>query len=368
VQILPVGREPSDLAGQWAACANVRFAMVRFMQLRRKVSAGLKILVVDDDEAVVDVLAKAIVSFGHLCRTAADGLQAWQLHQAERADVIVSDWDMPGIDGIELCRRTRVAADEAYTYFILMTAFADKAHFVRGMQAGADDYQTKPIDLDELQARLVSAERVISVYRRLSNKNRSLRHDSQAAIRLARTDPLTGVANRLHLREALEALLARSQGDDLRCSIALCDIDHFKAYNDHFGHVAGDAVLRNVAQTIQGELRRGDALYRYGGEEFLIAFPEQSVSDASRAAERARRAVESLGIRTVGRRGIVTISIGVAQPTPDDASIDSWIERADAALYRAKHEGRNRVEREPHPGADGAALLHHAQAGRARAG
>jgi two-component system cell cycle response regulator len=332
------------------------------------VSGGLKILIVDDDKAVLEALESAIVSFGHRCRTATDGLQAWQLHQAERADVILSDWDMPGIDGIELCRRTRVAADETYTYFILMTAFADKAHFLRGMQAGADDYQIKPIDLDELQARLVSAERVVSVYRRLANKNRSLRHDSQAASRMARTDPLTGVANRLHLREDLEALLARSQADELRCSIALCDIDHFKAYNDHFGHVAGDAVLRNVAQTIQGELRRGDALYRYGGEEFLIAFPEQSVSDASRAAERARKAIESLGIRTVGGRGIVTISIGVAQPTPDDTTVDSWIERADAALYRAKAEGRNRVETEPRHPSEEAGLLRDAEAGRVRAG
>jgi two-component system chemotaxis response regulator CheY len=331
-------------------------------------SPGLKILVVDDDKAVLDALERAIASFGHRCRTASDGLEAWKLHQAERADVILSDWNMPGVDGIELCRRTRVAADEAYTYFILMTAFADKAHFLRGMQAGADDYQTKPIDLDELQARLVSAERVVSVYRRLANKNKLLRHDSQAAVRMARTDPLTGVANRRHLREDLEALMAHSLGDGSPCTIAICDIDQFKAYNDQFGHVAGDAVLRQVAQTIQGELRRGDALYRYGGEEFLIAFPEQGVSDSSRAAERVRAAIERLGIRTVAGRGIVTISIGVAQPTPDDTSVDSWIERADAALYRAKDGGRNRVEFEDHQASAGASLPPDTRAGRARAG
>lgn len=305
---------------------------------------NLKVLVVDDDETLLEALEAAIVSFGHSCRTATNGIDAWRLHEAERADVILSDWDMPGMDGIELCKRTRVGADEAYTYFILMTAFDDKAHFLRGMEAGADDYQTKPIDLDELQARLVSAERVVTVYRRLANKNASLRRDSQAAIRLASIDPLTGVANRLHLREDLESHLAQSHYDGVRCSVALCDIDHFKTYNDHFGHLAGDKVLRDVAQTIRGQLRRGDALYRYGGEEFLMVLPQQSVLDASRAAERARRAVEKLGIRTTAGNGTLTISIGVAELMPADKGIDSWMDRADVALYRAKAGGRNRVE------------------------
>jgi two-component system cell cycle response regulator len=314
-----------------------------FRALPAHVSSNLKMLVVDDDRAALHSLECAINSFGHTCRTATDGLEAWRLHEADRADVILSDWDMPGMDGIELCKRTRVGADEAYTYFILMTAFSDKAHFLRGMEAGADDYQTKPIDLDELHARLMSAERVVSVYRRLADKNASLRRDSQAAIRLARVDPLTGVANRLHLRKDLEAQLARSHYDGVRCSIALCDVDYFKNYNDHFGHLAGDALLRNVAQTIRAQLRRGDALYRYGGDEFLMILSEQSVSDSSRAAERARGAVEKLGIRTTAGQGTVTISIGVAQLLPADKVIDPWIERADAALYRAKAGGRNRV-------------------------
>ena len=312
--------------------------------LEARVPSKLKVLVVDDDRTLLEALEAAIVSFGHSCRTATNGIEAWRLHETERADVILSDWDMPGMDGIELCKRTRVGADEAYTYFILMTAFDDKAHFLRGMEAGADDYQTKPIDLDELQARLVSAERVISVYRRLASKNASLRRDSQAAIRLASIDPLTGVANRLHLREDLESHLAQSHYDGAQCSIALCDIDHFKAYNDHFGHLAGDAVLRDVAQTIRSQLRRGDALYRYGGEEFLMVLPQQSVLDASRAAERARRAVEALGIRTTAGNGTLTISIGVAELMPADKGIDAWMDRADVALYRAKAGGRNRVE------------------------
>lgn len=305
----------------------------------------LEVLVVDDDEPSLVALKAAIVSFGYDCRAAPDGLEAWRLHQARPADVILSDWDMPRMDGLELCKRTRVIHDDsAYTYFIFMTSFGDKAHFLRGMEAGADDYQIKPIDLDELQARLSSANRVVSLYRRLAEKNLVLRRDSQTSFRLARADALTGVANRLGLEEALSSLWAQSNRYGYQYSVALCDIDWFKTYNDHFGHLAGDAALRSVAKTLQRELRRGDSLYRYGGEEFLAVLPGQSAVAAGRAAERMRRAVESLGLRTEAGRGIVTVSIGVAELEPTDGTVAEWLSRADRALYRAKASGRNRVE------------------------
>jgi len=307
--------------------------------------ARLKVLVVDDDEPSLEALSAAIVSFGHDCRVATDGLAALRMHQSTHADVILSDWDMPHMDGVELCRRTRVMHDEsAYTYFIFMTAFGDKAHFLRGMEAGADDYQIKPIDLDELQARLASAQRVVSLYRRLAERNTVLRRDSQTSFKLARVDALTGVANRLSLDEALRGLSAQAARYGHRYSVALCDIDWFKTYNDHFGHLAGDAALQKVAQTLQHELRRGDSLYRYGGEEFLAVFPEQSGAAAGRAAERMRHAVEHLGLPTPAEGGTVTISIGVAELRNGDGTITEWLNRADAALYKAKSSGRNRVE------------------------
>jgi two-component system cell cycle response regulator len=306
------------------------------------------VLVVDDDTGSCRALEKAIVSLGHSCRTASDGLEAWQMHQASHADVILSDWQMPRMDGLELCRRTRVADQEkAYTYFIFMTAFDDREHFLRGMDAGADDYQVKPVDLEELQARLVSAGRVVSLYRKLAEKNSALRRDSQTSFSLARVDALTGLANRLRLNEDLAAIWSQARRYGRRYSAALCDIDWFKLYNDHLGHLAGDAALRNIAQMLRGQLRRADGIYRYGGEEFLVVLPEQSVTEALQVGERMCRAVEKAAIRTVAGDGVVTISIGVAELTPEDQTVEAWLDRADLALYEAKANGRNRVEALP---------------------
>jgi two-component system chemotaxis response regulator CheY len=304
----------------------------------------LRVLVVDDHEASRRALESAITSFGHDCRSAKDGLEAWHSHQASHADVILSDWEMPRMNGVELCERTRSAQDEkGYTYFVLMTSFADKPHFLRGMEAGADDYQTKPVDLDELQARLASAGRVVTLYRKLAEKNATLRRDSQSFFQAARVDPLTGIANRLRLDEDLGALGARANRYGHRYSAAMCDIDWFKTYNDHFGHLAGDKALHDVAQALRKVLRQGDSLYRYGGEEFLAIFPEQDASDAARVAERMRAAVEALAIPTTVGNGVVTMSVGVAELTQGDESPLTWLERADSALYRAKASGRNRV-------------------------
>jgi diguanylate cyclase (GGDEF)-like protein len=305
----------------------------------------LNILVAEDAQASRDGLARFIRSLGHRCRTAKDGLEALQMHRAEHADVILSDVRMPRMDGLELCRQTRVADEEgAYTYFILLTAFGDKEHFLQGMEAGADDYHTKPIDVDELQARLISAGRVLSLYRKLAASNTELRRDSQAAFRLARVDPLTGVANRLRMNEDLETLWSHTKRYGHRYCVALCDIDWFKKYNDRFGHLAGDAVLRRVADTIRKGLRQGDGLYRYGGEEFLAVLPEQPLGEAVQAMTRVRREVEGLAIPAGVDGNVLTISIGVAELATRDDSIASWLGRADGALYAAKRKGRNRVE------------------------
>jgi diguanylate cyclase (GGDEF)-like protein len=304
----------------------------------------LKVLIVDDDDVSRTALARVVASFGHECRCAQDGLEALQMHQAERADVILSDWDMPIMDGLELCRRTRVEPDEqGYTHFIFVTAFDGKERFLRGMEVGADDYQTKPVDLDELQARLVSAGRVVALHRKLAEMNRGLRRDSRASFVLARVDALTGVANRLRLEEDLPQLLAQAKRYGHRYSAVICDVDWFKVYNDHFGHIAGDEALRRVAQSMAGELRCTDQIYRYGGEEFLLVLPQQSLLDAMTVAERVCRAVERQALPTVVGRGVMTVSAGVAELRRSDETARDWLARADAALYRAKAEGRNRA-------------------------
>ncbi len=310
----------------------------------------IEVLVVEDDPATRPMLARAVRSFGYSCREASDGLEALEMHRAARADIILADWRMPRMDGFELCRRTRSeSAGGTYTYFLLMSSFGDKSRFLEGMDAGADDYQQKPLDLDELRARLASAARVVRLNRTLEEKNSMLRRDSQTFFRTARIDPLTGISNRLRLKEDLDALESRARRYGHRYCAALCDVDHFKRHNDRFGHLAGDAALREVALTIRSQLRSGDAVYRYGGEEFLVLLPEQTLAEAARALERIRGRVEALAIPTVNHR-VLTISAGVAElHAKSDPSLDTWIERADRALYRAKARGRNRVEIEARP-------------------
>ncbi len=306
----------------------------------------LQVLVVDDDDASRIGMKRLLDELGYACRTAQDGQEALSMHQREPADVILSDWKMPNMDGLELCKRTRIADDErGYTYFIFVTAFDAKESFLRGMAAGADDYLTKPVDLDELQARLTSAARVVDVYRRLADANAVLRRDSLASFDQARTDALTGVANRLRLEEDLPAIWSEAERYGHRFSAVLCDIDWFKNYNDHFGHLAGDAALRSVARTLAGQLRQCDKIYRYGGEEFLVILPEQSLAEATRAAERLCVAVADQGLPGVDQGEVVTISAGIAELLPlVDQTVGGWLERADAALYRAKANGRNRAE------------------------
>ncbi len=305
----------------------------------------LKVLVVEDESHAREQLLSAVRALGHDCRSARDGVEAWAFLEHDRADVIICDWMVPGLDGLELCRRVRLPRQRgAYTYFILVADVEDKDHFIRAIDAGADDYYTVPIDIDELRARLATAMRVLQGYRELANHNALLRRDSQAAFRLARIDPLTRVANRLSMEEDLAALLQRAKRYGHQYSLAMCDIDLFKQYNDENGHVAGDDALRRVAKAMHEQLREGDAIYRYGGEEFVIILPEQRLVPASRAMNRVREAVQALGLRTRRGTGVLTISIGVAElDAAADQTVEQWIRRADAALYRAKAAGRNRV-------------------------
>ena len=310
-------------------------------------SEALKVLVVDDDPDSRESLEGVVRSLGHSCSTACDGVEAWEMYEVDRADVILSDWAMPRLDGLGLCQKVRSDdADRSYTHFIFVTANSDKAHFIHGMRAGADDYLAKPFDVDELEARLDAARRVVALDRELRERNSSLQHDSESARLAARTDPLTEAFNRRALGEDLEMLAARAARYGHSYCAALCDVDNFKAYNDEFGHVPGDGVLAQVAATIQDALRRGDRFYRYGGDEFLVILPEQALPEATFAMDRVRQSVASLQIPHPKAAGspFVTISVGVSILAAAPAeSIDSWIRRTDAALYAAKALGRNRV-------------------------
>jgi two-component system chemotaxis response regulator CheY len=298
----------------------------------------MKILAVDDDAVSRVVVQAMVTSLGHECILAADGREAWAVLLRTPVDVVISDRVMPDMDGLELCRRIREELTEAYTYVVLASGLHEPARAREGMLAGADDYLSKPLNRDELQLRLIAAERVSGLHRRLEALNAELRTT-------ARRDPLTGLSNRLQLEEDLAALADRIERYGHRYSVALLDVDHFKAYNDLYGHPAGDDVLRTVAAVLADSSRVGDTWYRYGGEEFLCVFPEQSAEHATAAVNRSRAAVERLAVPHGGspEHGILTLSAGVAEVVPGSADAAAALRQADEALYRAKAAGRNTV-------------------------
>ena len=303
-------------------------------------SEPLEIVVVDDDVHAAQGMKRLLEDAGHSCRVANDGSSALDLLTRGPADVVISDSHMPGMDGLSLCRAIR-ARDAAYVYFILVTGDGDKSHLVAAMRSGADDYLTKPIDPDMLTARLVCAERIVRLHRTLRAKNRQLRRDSERNFQVARVDPLTGARNRRALSEDLHALYDEVRRYRSSCALAMYDLDHFKAYNDALGHLAGDEALRRLVHTVERELRAGDAIYRFGGEEFVVLLPHQDLARARLAMERIRRAVALSAPRA---QEALTISIGVSELRADDRDEEDAIRRADAALYRAKVSGRNRIE------------------------
>ena len=296
----------------------------------------MRILVVDDDPTSRIVLRAGLEKLGYDAVDLNGGEEAWQAHLAHRADVVIADRVMPDVDGLELCRRIRAGHDAEYTYVILVTASAGRTDVLEGMEAGADGYLVKPVDPFELQTTLIAAQRVTSLHRQLARYRVELERLNADLAELARTDALTRLGNRLRLDEDLAELHWRCSRYGWSYCIAICDLDQFKAYNDTHGHLAGDDVLRQVAATIAAASRRGDGVYRYGGEEFVVVLPEQSLASGLAAAERIRSAVEA--------QRTPTVSMGVADYRPGGGEDEREVlTRADAALYRAKEGGRNRV-------------------------
>ena len=300
----------------------------------------MKVLVVDDEPLARLVLQTAVERLGHEWTAAENGEAGWERFTADQPDVLVTDLLMSGMHGLELCRRVREhdSSHGRYTYVILATVLGDREDVVRGMEAGADDYLVKPVELFDLQSRLIAARRVTALHAELDAYRAELS-------RLAHTDPLTRLGNRLSMEEDLTAVDARGRRYGHRFCVAICDVDLFKTYNDTLGHQAGDEALQAVAARMKRDLRAGDGVYRYGGEEFVLVLPEQTLETAGVAVDRVRSAVEELAIpHPASPSGVLTISAGVVAFTPGaTGSLDQLLEQADMALYRAKAAGRNRV-------------------------
>ena len=296
----------------------------------------MRVLVVDDEPAA-RLLAEALVrAAGHSVETASGGAEALSRLDAG-FDVLVTDARMPGMTGFELAEQVRRNVGR-YVYVIMLTSLQDDEERLEGMRAGVDDYLVKPLRRTRLLAQLIAAERVVGLHRTIEEQRRVLQLQ-------ATHDALTGVYNRLRLDEDLADLVARAHRYHQRFCVAMVDVDRFKPFNDTYGHLAGDDALRTVAAQLQASVRTGDAVYRYGGEEFVLLLPEQDLAGATVAVERARRTVRAAElVSSASEHGIVTVSAGIAECT--GAAADSskrLLDTADQALYLAKAHGRDRV-------------------------
>ncbi len=298
----------------------------------------MKILLAEDDEVSRYVVSETLRRWGYEVVCAADGEQAWDLLQSQNApQLALLDWVMPGLDGVEVCRRVRDRGSEPYVYILLLTSKGQKQDVIQGMSAGADDYITKPCDPQELQTRLSAGHRIIKLQTELLEARESLRY-------LALHDSLTGLVNRNEVLERLKSETDRSSRDGSSVGVLLVDIDHFKLVNDRYGHADGDQVLVEVASRMRSTLRSYDIVGRYGGEEFLVILPGCDSLKAELQAERLREAIAG---KTVSlSQGLITVTVSIGVMAKDSGSNDSpsqLIGAADAALYRAKAAGRNRV-------------------------
>lgn len=288
----------------------------------------MKILVAEDDRTTRFMVASLLAQWGYEVVTAETGAEAWQILTHEDAPPLaVIDWIMPGMEGPEICRHLRRSREGQYRYIIILTVQGDQASVVAGLEAGADDYVTKPFDAQELKLRVQAGRRIVE----LQNQ---LRHQADH-------DGLTGLINRRTILERLEKELSRSRRLGTALTVAMGDLDNFKALNDSYGHLAGDAVLVETARRLVASLRSYDEVGRYGGEEFLLVLP--GVAEESRdILERVRASLAESPIEAEGFSLNLTISLGGAVFDGSE-DLESLVRRADEALYQAKRSGKNRV-------------------------
>jgi len=308
----------------------------------------VKILIADDDPISLKLLQKTLSETVDVdVVLARNGKEAWASLHRDFAPLAIADWMMPEMDGLELCRKIRQTDFGRYVYTILLTARDDQSDIVEGLNAGADDYIRKPFDPHELQLRIKAGLRIVRLEEELAHKNGQLQFLNAKLEELARVDPVMKIGNRNSFYEAIDRLHSQSLRYGRSYGLLICDIDHFKLFNDTRGHQAGDCVLYDVAQAIRNNIRTGDEVFRYGGEELVVLLPEQTDVGAINSAQRICDAVRKLGLaHPKSDEKVVTISIGAATSNPSAHVLCDWkdiLEKADQSLYRAKAEGRNRV-------------------------
>jgi diguanylate cyclase (GGDEF)-like protein len=296
------------------------------------------VLVVDDSPVQRLILKNCLLDRGFQPIVVEDGEKALAVLQTPDAPrLMILDWGLPGMSGLEVCQCIRGSKAERYTYILMLTSKSDAAHVVAGLESGADDFVRKPFDPAELGARLATGCRILQLEEQLVTARDELH-------RVAMYDSLTGLLNRGAILDYLRREIARTSRLQKTVGVMILDLDHFKGVNDTFGHLAGDQALKRVGNLLQSNFRSYDAAGRFGGEEFLVVLPNCGYTALTLRAEMVRLSMASLQLEFDGRPCSLTTSIGVATLNPNlGESLESLLQRADSALYEAKRYGRNRV-------------------------
>ena len=297
-----------------------------------------KVLIAEDHALSLRLVDTLLKKWGYEPIVARDGLEAWNVLESEEApQLAILDWMMPHRDGLDVCRALREQTDRPYVYVLLLTANAQQQDLVAGLEAGADDYLTKPFAPEELRARLYAGERILAMQQQLVKARDDLRTQ---AIR----DPLTSLFNRRYMQEALDRELHRAERGGGALSLLMLDLDHFKNFNDTWGHEAGDLLLKQVAAAMEVRTRREDVACRLGGEEFVLILPGMTLKVGCKRAEEIRQAIREMRIEHEGRMlQPATVSIGVACFPEHGTNGEELLRAADKALYCAKARGRDCV-------------------------
>jgi two-component system cell cycle response regulator len=312
--------------------------------LGESASALNSVLIAEDDPIFRHLLQNWLQRWDYRVVAVDNGLDAWTaLQKPDAPQMAILDWMMPGMDGIDICRKLRSRERGLYKYVLLLTSKDDKNDVVAGLESGADDYLTKPFDVDELRARVRAGKRILDLQRALVDAQKALQFE-------AAHDRLTNLWNRGAIMDLLQKEMHRRERSHGPLGVIMADLDHFKNINDSYGHLVGDSVLQEAARRLAGAVRGYDSVGRYGGEEFLVVLPGCNASDLISSAERLRHSIADQPIATTAGPLCVTLSIGLAAvdtSSQDLPSCETLVRAADTALYTAKAQGRNQVASAP---------------------
>jgi diguanylate cyclase (GGDEF)-like protein len=296
-------------------------------------AAPLRLLLVEDEATQMLLTQRMLRRGGYEVETASDGATALEKLASGRFQLLVTDWEMPGMDGPTLCRKVRATRLPGYLYILLLTGQISTRSAVIGLEAGADDYVRKPADEAELLARLAAGRRIVQLEQSLRDANAQIQ-------RLSITDPLVGTYNRRYLNEQLMQEVEQARRKPQPLSAILADLDFFKSINDQHGHQMVALARAAIRET-------HDWVARYGGEEFVVVLPQTDLAQAAKVAEKIRALCADHALPLESGELKFTASFGVAAldgvPGPNGAAAEALLRQADAALYRSKREGRNRV-------------------------